>query len=406
MRDDPIYLDAEMKRASTPRTDTPDGFVGILAAILPVTVTGTPITVQPGMVQGMVDYLHFADVQAGFVASAEVGGLMLATVLFAFVSSRINWRRAYASGLAVVIAGNLFSLIAGTGPLFTAIRTITGMGAGLVTAIGFAALGETEHAPRNYGWAVAMIIGYSAVALWLLPDLFSIGGYDALIIAYTIVTAVCLPLVTSLPHRKETSSDLEHVSATDIKRLPLPGFLAVLSVLIFFIGYAAAWTYMALIGRDAGIDERSVSHILSISQFAGVVGALAIVTLSDKVHDLLQAAVILLVGAASIFALAIDQSYSVFLALNCLFQFCWNAGQPLLLGIIASRDKAGRLLRFAIPMQYIGLAIGPAFAAYQLGFHNNYPAVMIGSGMFAAVTVLTILPLILASQRKRAAVST
>ena len=399
MRDEPIYGDAKMELASGRRPAASSGFIAIFAAILPVTITGTPITVQPGMVQGMVDYLNFADVQAGFVASAEVGGLMLATVIFAFVSSRLNWKLAYAIGLGVVIAGNLLSLIAGVGPLFTIIRTITGMGAGLVTAIGFAAIGETEQAPRNYGWAVAMIIGYSAVALWLLPELFSLGGYDALIIAYAVVTAVCLPLVPWLPNRKEVSGDAEHMSVTDIKLLSMPGFLAVLSVLLFFIGYAAAWTYMALIGRDAGIDESAVSHILSISQFAGVAGALSIVIQSGKVHDLLQAAVILLVGAVSIFAFAIDQSYALFLGLNCLFQFCWNAGQPLLLGIIASRDTGGRLLRFAIPMQYIGLAIGPAFAASQLGPNSNYPAVMIGSGIFAAVTALTIIPIIFASQR-------
>jgi hypothetical protein len=50
-------------------------------------------------------------------------------------------------------------------------------------------------------------------------------------------------------------------------------------------------------------------------------------------------------------------------------------------------------------MQYIGLAIGPAFAASQLGPNSNYPAVMIGSGIFAAVTALTIIPIIFASQR-------
>ncbi|WP_081570532.1 hypothetical protein [Sphingobium herbicidovorans] len=81
------------------------------------------------------------------------------------------------------------------------------------------------------------------------------------------------------------------------------------------------------------LTSLAVSHILSISQFAGVAGALSIV--------LLQAAVILLVGAVSIFAFAIDQSYALFLGLNGLFHFCWNAGQPLLLGIIASRDTGG-----------------------------------------------------------------
>ena len=387
---------------STPSRDRApgSGLLAILAAIIPVTITGTPITVQPGMVQGMVDYMGLPSVQAGFVASAEVTGLMVATVVFAFVGNRLNWRLAYPLGLAIVVLGNLLSLAAGNGAAFTVLRAITGIGAGLATAIGFAALGNTQDAPRNYGWAVATIIGYSGMVLWALPALFDLGGYQAFMIAYAIVTALCLPLVPFLPL---TMSDLDPVAHETMRRdirARSAGILAVLSVFIFFVGYAAAWTYMALLGRNAGIDEVSVSHALSVSQFAGVAGALAIVIQSGRVHDMVQVWVMLAIGAAAIFAFTLPQSPAMFLALNCIFQFAWNAGQPLLLGIVASRDASGRLLRFAIPMQYVGLASGPAFAAYQLGLHDNYSGVMIGAGVIAALTPLAITPIIAVRRRR------
>jgi len=385
-----------MSAATVERGTRTRSLLAILAAILPVTITGTPITVQPGMVQGMVDYMHLGDVQAGFVASAEVSGLMAATVIFAFIGSKLSWHKAYIWGMLIVIAGNLLSLVVGAGPAFTATRAITGIGAGLVTAIGFAALGETRDAPRNYGWAVASIIGYSAIALWVLPFLFAIGGYGALVISYAIAVVLCLPLVSCLPQRLPVQDRQGSMTAEDVALLSPTGILAISSVLLFFIGYAAAWTYMALIGRDAGLNESSVSHILSISQFAGVIGALSIVILSRRFSDLLQAAIILIIGAIGIFAFVLPQEDGLFLGLNCLFQFTWNAGQPLLLGIIASRDAFGRLLRFAIPMQYIGLAIGPALAAYQLGAHNDYPAAMIAAGIFAALTPLAIFPILIA----------
>jgi predicted MFS family arabinose efflux permease len=390
LRGNMVALDIQEVR---PRRDR-NSVQSIIAAIVPVAIAGTPITVQPGMVQGMVDYLNMGDVQAGVVASAEVTGLMAATVLFAFVSGRLNWRWAYAVGMLVMIAGNLISTVPLTQSMFMIVRTVTGLGAGLVTAIGFASLGETSNPQRNYGWAVAGIIGYSAVALWALPTLFNFGGYDALITAYAVVSALCLLLVSSLPH-VEDGAQSGPITEHHVSLLSLSGGLGVSSVLIFFIGYAAAWTYMALLGRDAGLADVTVSHILSISQFFGVGGALSIVLLSGRMSDISKSIIILSLGAGGIFAFAFKQDYFAFLALNSVFQFAWNAGQPLLLGIIASRDKDGTLLRFAIPMQYIGLAVGPAFAAYLLGTHHDYEAVMIGSALVAGVSLFAILPLLI-----------
>lgn len=367
----------------------------IVAAILPITIAGTPITVQPGMVQGMVDYMHLADVQAGYIASAEVGGLMAATVLFAFVSATLRWRLTYAGGLAIMIIANILSVFVVTGAGFILLRVAAGFGAGIVTAIGFASLGETADPPRNYGWAVASIIGYSAIALWALPTIFDLGGFRALLLAYAVITVCCLPLVPLLAHNRAAEGSMNVLGRDDVPLRSTRGMLAVLSVLTFFIGYAAAWTYMALLGRDAGISDRSVSYILSVSQFCGVAGALSIAFLSGRASDLAQAVAILTAGAVGILAFAIKQHYAVFFSLNCLFQFAWNAGQPLLLGIVASRDKSGGLLGFAIPLQYIGLAIGPGFAAFLLGTASDFLPVMAGSATFAALTLIFVLPILL-----------
>lgn len=372
-----------------------DRFRSIAAAIIPVTVAGTPITLQPAMVQGLVDYMHLADAQAGYIAAAEVGGLMAATVAFAFVGGRLRWRMAYCAGLVVMILANLLSTVVEAGSVFALLRIATGLGAGLATAIGFASLGETSNPPRNYGWAIASIMGYSALVLWAVPAIFDLGGYRALVIGYAIAAALCLPLVPFLAHNRAAEGSVGAVGADDVRLLSARGSFAVLSVLIFFVGYAAAWTYMALLGRDAGVSERTVAYVLSISQFCGVAGALSIAFLSGRTSDLLLSVVILSAGALVILAFAGQQNYGSFLALNCLFQFMWNAGQPLLLGVIASRDRSGRLLRFAIPLQYVGMAAGPGFAAYVLGQTKDYPAVMAGSAAFAILTLVAILPIVM-----------
>jgi predicted MFS family arabinose efflux permease len=371
-----------------------DPVLRIMAAIVPISVAVTPITVQPAMVQGMIDYMHLSEVHAGYVASAELGGLTLATVLFAFVGTRMNWRVAYAAGMVVMIAGNLTSLLIGGGSGFTVLRTITGFGAGLVSAIAYASVGRTRNPSRNYGWSTAMLIGYSALVLWAAPALFNIGGYKALIITYAAASALCLPLVVSLPQWRETDGFSKQVTNRGIL-FSARGLSALVAVVIFFIGYATPWTYMALLGSSAGLDEQSVANILSISQFGGIAGALAIVALSGRVREVTQFVVVLTLGAVGIFAFLIKQRYGIFLTLNFTFQFAWSAGQSLMLGVVASRDPSGRLLRFAIPLQFMGTAAGPSVAASLLGLSHDYAAVMSSAGMLAALSLIAILPILL-----------
>ena len=57
--------------------------------------------VQPGFVQGLVQYLGFDDQGAGYVASAEMFGLAATTILMTFVAHRVNWRTVVFGSLVV-----------------------------------------------------------------------------------------------------------------------------------------------------------------------------------------------------------------------------------------------------------------------------------------------------------------
>jgi hypothetical protein len=81
----------------------------------------------------------------------------------------------------------------------------------------------------------------------------------------------------------------------------------------------------------------------------------------------------------------------MFCALNAVFQFTWNAGQPALLGAIAGADPSGRLVTAAVPMQFLGYAVGPALAAILL--NAGLSAVILVSAFLIAVSYVPLLPL-------------
>ena len=62
--------------------------------------------VQPGFVQGLVEYLGFDDQGAGKVVSAEMWGLAATTILMTFIAHRVNWRGVVFGSLVVMFIAN------------------------------------------------------------------------------------------------------------------------------------------------------------------------------------------------------------------------------------------------------------------------------------------------------------
>ena len=61
---------------------------GLIAAILVGVIGPEVFIVQPGFVQGLVEYLGFNDSSAGYAASIEVWGITATTVLMTSLKNR------------------------------------------------------------------------------------------------------------------------------------------------------------------------------------------------------------------------------------------------------------------------------------------------------------------------------
>src|SRR5690606_35642236 len=100
----------------------------LFAAIYMAVIGPEVFIVQPGFVQGLVQYAGFSDKAAGDIASAEMWGIALTTVVLSFFASRCNWRHVFAVSLIVIVIGNLASMLAATPVAFGAWRFLAGLG--------------------------------------------------------------------------------------------------------------------------------------------------------------------------------------------------------------------------------------------------------------------------------------
>ena len=123
----------------------------IIAIVYIAVIAPCVFILQPGYVQGLVEYLAFSEEQAGYIASAEMFGIAFTTLLLVFMEARVDWRKLTVLCLILAAAGNLLSLSLADFESLAAVRFLTGMGSGGLMSLTFAMMGLTGKSDRNFG---------------------------------------------------------------------------------------------------------------------------------------------------------------------------------------------------------------------------------------------------------------
>lgn len=356
--------------------------------------------VQPGFVQGLVTYLGFSDQGAGYVASAEMFGLAATTILMTFVAQRVNWRKVVLVSLLVMFGANALCTLTTDLQQFIALRFIAGLGAGSLVSLSFAAVGLTSNPDRNFGWLIMWVLTYGAIVLWAMPTAYELAGINGVIWFFALFPLVALPFVRYLPAGGETAVTED----ADAINLPQPyKTLALVAMLAYFTAQGVVWAYLFLIGLAGGMDEQTVATGLMLSQFAGIGGALLAALIAPKVRRLGPLSVGILGGALSLYFLTGQIEYVVFVVAVCVYNFLWNLTHPFLLGAMASFDRRGRVVVYAVAMQMVGLALGPGLAATVISEGEYLNVNILGAGLFVLSLLLIAPPVLVQLSRSRGA---
>lgn len=365
---------------------------GSLPAAILVGVIGPEVfIVQPGFVQGMVAWLGFSEPQAGYAASAEMFGIATTTVLLSFIAHRLNWRRVFFAALLLMFAANALSTMTADFEVFTALRFVSGLGAGALISLSFAAIGLTDNPDRNFAWLIVWVLAYGAVGLLLMPTAYAAGGLDTVLWFFALFPLAGLPFVRRLPETGENAVPAEDDAVT----LPaaLRG-LALMAMLTYFLAQGVVWAYLFLIGLGGGLAEQQVANGLTLSQFAGIAGALAAVIAGRRFGRSAPLTLGILGGAVCLWFLAGTFEFVVFAIAVSVYNFAWNLTHPYLLGAMASFDRRGRVVVYAVAMQMTGLAIGPALAASIVEAGGYLNVLAVGAGLFVLSLALVLPPVV------------
>ena len=345
--------------------------------------------VQPGLVQGLVSILNLTEQQAGFVASAEMMGVALTTIIMSFAVKRVNWQKVALGCLLLAAAGDFASAFTADLNTLMVLRFLSGLGYGGLISISFGAVSLTKNTDRNLAMYLVWVLSYGAAGLLLIPTAFELVGLDGLFIFFGLATLAAIYFVRFLP----TSLDNQHEVSDRAVSLPMGmKVVAMFGVLAYNLAQGIAWAYLFLIGTAEGLGEQVVANALTISQVVAIFGALSSVMLATKVRRLGPITVGIFGGALSMVILLTDFDYTTYLIAVCGFNFLWNMVLPFILAKVGDFDRNGGMVVYAISLQMTGLGLGPFVGALALGGDGFGDAIKLSITFFIASFILLLIP--------------
>jgi predicted MFS family arabinose efflux permease len=369
-----------------------DGTKLLLSVILLHLIGPQAIMVQPAFVEGMVSQLGFTASEAGYVAAAENIGKAVQSVIMMVLITKVNWRTLYYAALSVLIIGNGICLFIDSPEHYRIIRFCTGLANGTIVPLSYVIVGLTARTERNFGFLMISLMIYGAAVFYNLPTVFSYIGLNGLIIIFGAFAVSGLPFVRNMP----SQGDAPKVESGDAVTLSwgLRGS-ALAAMFTYFLGTFAMWVFLSLIGRDAGLEDQTVANALTMTQFAGMAGALVAIVVGDRLGRALPLGLALVGSVVAITMIANVQTAIGFTIGACLFNILWNVTHPYLLAAQASFDRSGRQVSFATAMQMLGIAAGPTVGSAILDAGGGFEQIMVLAGVMMIVTLVLIQPPVL-----------
>lgn len=359
-----------------------------IVAILYLAVVGPCVFIlQPGFVQGLVEYLGLSEQSAGYVASAEMFGIAATTVLLSFIAERVSWRNCLVVSALLCATGNFASAGQTDAQVLAVLRFVTGIGSGGLISLTFTMAGLTDRTDRNFGLIITWVLIYGALGLLVMPTAYHAIGMNGVLVFFGLFCASSLFFIRYLP-------DSGHAHADATRQRDYSSFVrrsSLAAILIYNVAIGIVWAYLFLVGIEANMGEQEVANALTVSQFLGIAGAFLVV-MFEKRFGRVWPLLIGIVGIAGfIYVLVGDLKPGGYWLAVCGFNFLWNLSMPYLLATLAEFDYRGRTVVHGVSMQMVGLAIGP-FAAAQLLAGGGYNLVNMVGAMLFVVAAAVILP--------------
>jgi len=320
---------------------------------------------MPVIAAALVNVLGASERDVGLFSTIQLITLSCGCLVSTFLP-RGQFRRFGISALAVMILCDMLCLIQPGWTVFLVLRGIGGAAGGVAVSQATAAMARTRNAERSFGLFLALQTILSIVCVYAMPPIIGAFGFAA---AYSVLLAFdILALILVATRLRAISAAEEHraMPGNDLTGWLRSGGM-LLSILCFFIGVGALWTFLALLGQGIGLGEAQVALVLSISKLVAFAASFLPGLIGGRFGRIVPIVVPAAILVAAVQVYAIAGSFSIFVLATAMFSFGWYVIYPFQLGALGQVDHDGRPMLAAAALTGAGLGLGPALTVLGPG---------------------------------------
>lgn len=348
----------------------------IAAIVLFSAITPAVLLVAPAVAIQLAHQLHLGPADIGYMFTAELGGMGVATLPGYWWTTHVNWGHVASGAFAVFVVCNVLSgLLVNSFAALIVLRLISGLAGGTFMVLSLMSAARLRNTDRVFGmWVIGQLV-LGALGLLFLPHLFAFTGLAVLYYIMAALMVILTPLVWAfyhVPGKSEAAAvndtrggkpERAHSVATEV----LVVILGAAVVLLFYVSLGGVWTFVGQIGeKQAGLSPDSVGSILSIATVVGIVGALVPTWIGNRGKRLALATLGYLLMAGSVALLYGAPMAARFVVATMIFKFGWTFLLPFILAVLAEVDRHGHMMNSVNLVIGGGLAIGPTLAGWLI----------------------------------------
>ena len=362
-----------------------------LAGAVGMTVANLGTWTMPMIIGTFVDSAGFSGLDAGFLASAEVGAMAAASLLTASLLGKFPPRTLALTGVAMVTTGHAITPEFHTVAEIATCRALAGFGGGMLYAAACATIARLGNGDRRF--AIAMVMQGILIAglLALLPIAIDAHGPRGLFLTLAGLSLLAVPVFARYSGATEEQASTDADSPA--KGFAVPYYVgALLMVPIALVATLefSMWSQVERLGDRLGISGQAIGLILSAGTVFGLLGGITAAVLGTRYGRLAP----LLTG----FTLQMLATVVCILAASpvpyVIAYFLWSAALffvvPFLFGTASTLDSQGRWAAAASGMLLVGQMSGPALAGWVVHY-DGYEGLLwtMLALSIVAVTMLT-----------------
>ena len=326
------------------------------------------IDIAPFYIGIYIDYLGLGLSQAGYIQTIDQAGGVLGAIAGFFLMPRVTWRRVlFIAGIMATIA-NILTALVDTFTTLAVARFMSGFSVVLITTITACILARAATPDRAFGAGLAMGMGFSAAAIWVLDWFRADYGYAASLGSGAIWLGAGVLLTMLLPAslgRVDASPGIspgERETAATHRM----GRSALIALGLFGISVNVVYGYVERVGLANNLDPSGVATALALGYIFSAAGSLVPGFFGAVGGRLKWIAFTTVLFFVALFALYASKTVVLYTIAFGLYASVWNMGLAYYMSLTAENDPRQQYTRAMYIMTVAAQSIGPAIAATVL----------------------------------------